>query len=134
MKRFLMTFAVAAVVSASAQAATVSPVTGKVSANFGSGFKVLSGSTTAEPGTRVMAAPNSEGLIQYENGCYAKVKPGRVYIVDDNPVCGDLAGLGDGVGGTGLSTTALVVGGVVIGGGVAAAIALSDDDDRPASP
>lgn len=132
MKRIVSVTVAAVFFAAQAQAATISPVVGKVSANFGGGFQAISGATSAAPGTRVMAAPNSEGLIQYDNGCYARVMPGRVYIVDDNPVCDALPVFGAGATGAGVSTTAVVVGGVLIGGGVAAAIALSDDD--PASP
>jgi hypothetical protein len=119
------------VVSPCAYAATVYATLGQVLVNKGQGYKQVSGSTEAEPGTTVVVNPGSHAQVVYPDGCRVPVIPGAVYAVAPQSPCAT-EGTGE-TGGIGLSTTTLVVGGVVVAGAAAAALLLTQKS-KPASP
>jgi hypothetical protein len=109
-----------------AYAATVNATVGQVLVNRGQGYKQVSGSTEAGPGTTVVANPGSSAQVVYPDGCTVTVNPGSVYAIAPQSPCAT-----GGTGGTGLSTTTLVVGGVAVAGAGAAALFLAQ---KAASP
>ncbi len=116
-------------VGSSLKAATLSDVQGEVLVDHGSGFDIVNGSTTLNPGDSVIVNPGGSALIVYDTECKVPVQPGAVVTVHKYSPCN---GGGDGLA---LSTTTLVVGGAVIGLGAAAAVLLtSNKNETPASP
>lgn len=114
--------------SVTAFAATVVP-SGDVYIDRGTGYQQIVGPTEAKAGDVVMAMAGGSASISYENGCLQSVDVGAVAIVSEIPPCvGEQATTSPGVDYT------LVIGGLAVAGGVAAAVALSGDDDPPASP
>jgi hypothetical protein len=92
MKKFISVTLSVAMLAASvtaASAATVQPVSGKVSHNGGEGFKLVSGSVDAKQGDKVMVAAGGKALIVYENGCRETVGAGRVASVGTAANCKD---------------------------------------------
>lgn len=116
-----------AISSLNAFAATVTP-SGDVYIDRGSGYQQIVGPVEAKAGDVVMAMAGGNATITYGNGCLQNVDVGAVAIVSEIPPCAVDSPVGPGIDYT------LVIGGVAVAGGVAAAIALSGDDDPPASP
>jgi hypothetical protein len=126
-----------------ASAATVSPQSGEVLANSGTGFTLVSATTELKAGGQLLVRPGGSAVIQYENGCSLRVGSDRVWVIQDKPPCEP---------GRALDLTARMNGGSlkdspeapaafpwlvvpVIGGGiVACVIYCGGDDDKPASP
>lgn len=108
-------------------AATVVP-SGDVYIDRGTGYQQVVGPTEAKAGDVVMAMAGGSASISYENGCLQSVDVGAVAIVSEIPPC-----VGEQATPPGVDYT-LVIGGLAVAGGVAAAVALSGDDDPPASP
>jgi hypothetical protein len=115
-------------VGSSLKAATLGDIQGEVLVDHGSGFDIVNGSTTLNPGDSVIANPGGSALIVYDTECKVPVQPGAVVTVNKYSPC-------NGGGGFALDTTTLVVGGAVVGLGAAAAVLLtSSKDETPASP
>lgn len=114
--------------SASSFAATVTP-NGDVYIDRGTGYQQVPGPIEAKAGDIVMAMAGGTATISYENGCMQTVSVGAVAVISEIPPCaGETTSTPPGEDYT------LIIGGVAVAGGVAAAIALSGDDDPPASP
>lgn len=119
------------ILNVAASAATIAPVSGRISANFGQGFVVIPSARTVPPGTQVMVAPGGEGTINYGSGCVVPVTSGQIYTVAASAPCT----AGSNFIGPAVDPTTLVVGGLVAAGAVVGiVIAAQDDDDPPASP
>jgi hypothetical protein len=132
-------FCLALGVSPCAFAATVTAEQGQVLLNTGQGYRLVQGSTKANPGDMIVVNPGGMARITYDDGCVAEVRPPAVTAVSSQSPCQLQQQRQDpppsepqgGIGG--ISTTTLVVGGILVGGGVAAAILLTRKD-KPASP
>ena len=84
----------------------------------------VSGSVTANPGTKVRAGEAGYATIYYKNGCSEVVEADQTRIVQDDPVC-DQGAYYDYD-----KKTALIVGAVGFGGLLGLIYALDDDDER----
>lgn len=113
--------------SVSCLAATVTP-NGDVYIDRGAGYQQVVGPTEANTGDVVMAMAGGTATISYDNGCLQTVDVGAVAVISEPPPCAANLTSTPGIDYT------LVIGGVAVAGGIAAAIALSGDDDPPASP
>jgi hypothetical protein len=124
--RFLAAVAAIALLgTAPAVAAVVTPGSGPVSVNSGSGYKPITGSVEAQPGDSVMVGPGGSATITYPNGCIFSVKVDGVYVVQETPTCEAAA----------IDNQLLIGAGVVaVGAGVAILASQGGDNDKPASP
>jgi hypothetical protein len=112
-------------------AATVTVSSGTVSINSGGGWASVILASPAAPGDKVMAAKNSEGEIVYDDGCFERVKPGKVKTVKAISPC--KTGGGTPVGLAGIDPA--IIAGLAAAGVVIAVVASnSDDEEAPASP
>lgn len=112
-------------------AATVTVVQGQVLINRGQGYRLVEGSTEANPGDMVVVNPGGLAQIAYPDGCSIQLQPGSIVAIGQPSPCQaqqEQAGQAAGVSGT-----AIAIGAVVVGGGVAAAVLLSQKDNA-ASP
>ena len=136
MRKCLITLVSLMTAGPPALAATVSPQSGIVQVNTGSGFGQIHETAQVPPGTQIMVEPGGSALISYEN-CQVKVGAHQVWSVAAKSPCPsgkefvDLTqrmGNTEGEPTTGINGTTILVG-VGVAGAVAAAIALSNDDD-----
>jgi hypothetical protein len=132
----LVAFLYGVSVSAHAFAITVQVLQGQVLINRGQGYRMIDGTTEADPGNTVVVNPGGAAQIVYPNGCTMKVMPQSVTSVSAQPPCpaqqpSSPEPTGDEPAISG--TTMIVAGAVVVGGGVAAAILLLQKN-KPASP
>jgi hypothetical protein len=105
-------------VSSWASAATVNTIQGQVLINRGQGYKLVAGSTEAEPGATVVANPGSSAQVVYPDGCTVTVEPGSIYTIAPESSCGPS-------GGFKFSTSTLVVGGIAVAGAGAAVLLIA---------
>jgi hypothetical protein len=77
----------ASIASHSAEAAMLDVNKGGILVNTGSGFKPGTVSQILPIGTQVVASPNSEGRVYYNDTCFVRVFPGQVYTVITKPPC-----------------------------------------------
>jgi hypothetical protein len=71
----------------SGAAATIDEINGRVALNQGHGFKALSGTTAAAPGSLVVAGPRSSAVVIYSQRCRVPVAPGRAVRVARTSPC-----------------------------------------------
>lgn len=123
----LLAFIAGVSISAPLLAATVTVLQGQVLINRGQGYKLIDGSTEANPGDTVVVNPGGMVQISYPDGCSMQFQPGSVVAIAAlSPCQTEQTGL------AGVNGTTLAIGAVVVVGG-AAAILLSQQD-KPASP
>ena len=107
-------------------AATLTSAVGNVTANVGGGFIAAPVATKLKVGDRVMAGPQSSGVITFDNGCSLKINPGEVITVPTDAGCKVASGEPiANPAAAGLSAGAVIGVGVAVGGG-AALIALAN--------
>lgn len=110
-----------------AVAASVYPEKGAIFVNSGNGFVKIDGDTYVSPGARVMAKPGGAAVISYSPGCSVNVGPGEVKTVQDSIPCNTGADEGP-------STTTMLIAGGAVAAAVGVGLAVSQGDDKPASP
>jgi hypothetical protein len=110
-------------------AATVNPIDGQVLVNQGVGYRRVTGSTEASPGSTVVVNPGGSAQIVYPDGCVVEVQPGAVVTIQEVSPCSTAPQQQPGFG---LNTTTLAIGAVAVGGGIAAIIL--SQKDKSASP
>lgn len=124
--------------SSFAQAATLDTIRGGVTLNRGDGYKPVQQSTKVKRGDTVMAGPNGQARIVYDDGCTVQVvSDGVVTIAPESPCAlGALNNAEPGLIGPGMSpnTTLLMTGAIVLGGAGIAAIVVHNNKQTPASP
>ena len=122
-----------------AQAAVLSDFQGVVSVNHGNGFQPVSIGSSLAPGDMVRTG-DGFAVIQYENGCSARLGPQRVSMVFAEPPVCDGGGLKDGAAAApGVAEPGLdpvVAGGLVAGlaTGIALVASSRSHNAAPASP
>lgn len=117
----------AALVASSAQAATLTNVTGAVSVDRGEGYVPAVSDVVVSTGDRIRVGDGS-AVIDYGSGCAVQVGRSQIVAVIYEPPCsGTPASLKDGATSwdQGLSTGTLVVGGLLVGGAIAGGIVIS---------
>ena len=124
--------ALAVLMGATAQAATLNGIEGTVLVNRGSGWHVsATEATELEPGDSVVANPGGRGQIIYEDGCTVTVEEGNVVLVGEQSPCVEQASA-DGGGLLGTGGLFIIV--PVVGAIVGLVFLLKGDDEPPASP
>ena len=133
-------------IAASAQAALLRNIDGRVLLNKGDGFWEVFSKTPVTPGDRVLVRGRGSAEIDYGEGCVSKVSANETAIVSQKKNCNrqtpipmparQMASLKD-IGPIALPPTpkdnspdghAIVIGGLVVAGGLAAAAALDGDE------
>jgi hypothetical protein len=114
-----------------AVAATVTPVSGQVLVNAGTGYQRVTGPTEVGPGGSVVVNPGGGATVVYPDGCTVNVEPGAVVTIGEQSPCATAQQQQEQPG-LGLNTTTLAIGAVAVGGGIAAIIL--SQKDKSASP
>jgi hypothetical protein len=134
-KKVISIALVAALTASSAQAATLTNISGVVSVDKGSGFVPAVSDVVVSSGDRIRVVDGSAS-IDYGSGCAVQVGRGQVVAVAyETPCAGTPAGgLKDGV--VADDTGSLLVPGLIVAGvgGAVAGIILSENNNKPASP
>src|SRR5690242_10563991 len=80
-------FCLGLLLTSAASAATVDSIKGRVLLDRGDGFQVLTASTTADAGAKIMAGPGGSAKVLYADGCAIEVRPGAVVTVGAKSPC-----------------------------------------------
>ncbi len=126
----------AALIAASAQAATLTNIEGAVTVSQGSGFQQAVAGAQVAPGDRIRTKSGSAEIL-YPNGCAVRVGPKQlVTVLASPPPCpASGGGLKDGpVAAAAPGDGTFLIGGLMIASGIGIGIAVSNNNNSPASP
>jgi hypothetical protein len=124
------------ILGSAAHAATVTVTEGELFISRGNGYERVAGTAQGRVGDSIMAGEFGVGQITYANGCAVTVRPGTVVAIEAQASCKaahDWSTNLDPASG-GLSTGHILLGAAIAGGIGVGIYALTQSDDKSASP
>ena len=118
--------------AAAANAAVISSIDGRASANRGFGFKAVNVGSQLQAGDRVLVAQGSSATVSFYEDCEITVYAGETYRIPEDPQCEPAGYVApEGLSQAALLGISLAGAGAIIGIGAWIALASGDNDGAP---